>query len=227
MSKLSKGKPLVIFGLGQIAEMAWHCFTRDSEYEVVAFTADREFLGGLKTKFGLPVIPFNDIPVRFPPAVNKMFVAIAYGKLNQLRTNTVARVAEVGYSCVNYVSSKATVAGEIVPDSNCFILELNNIQPFSKIGSNVWLWSGNHVGHHAEIENNCFIASHAVISGSVKIGEYTFVGVNATIRDNVIVGARNVIGAGALILEDTEVSQVFLAQKAEASRVPSHRLRGI
>ncbi len=227
MSNTSSKKPLVIFGLGQIAEMAWHSFTHDSEYEVVAFTADREFLDKEDSKFGVPVVPFDRVTEDFPPLIYTMFVAIAYGKVNLQRTRTVARVTELGYTCANYVSSKAIVAGEIAPDSNCFILELNNIQPFAKIGRNVWLWSGNHVGHHAQIEDNCFIASHVVISGAVKIGAFTFIGVNATIRDNVAIGASNVIGAGALILNDSEASQVFLAEKTEASRVPSHRLRGI
>ena len=227
MSTPSNKKPLIIFGLGQIAEMAWHSFTHDSEYEVVAFAADRDYLGEESSKFGVPVVPFDSLAAQFPPESHKMFVAMAYGKVNQQRAQTVARVVEAGYTCANYVSSKALVAGEIAPDSNCFILELNNIQPFAKIGRNVWLWSGNHVGHHAQIEDNCFIASHVVISGAVKVGTFTFIGVNATIRDNVAIGASNVIGAGALILADTEASQVFLANKTEPSRVPSHRLRGI
>ena len=227
MSTPLNKKPLVIFGLGQIAEMAWHSFTHDSEYEVVAFTADREYFGDVNSKFGLPVVPFDAVTAQFPPASHKIFVAMAYGKVNQQRAQSVARVVEAGYLCANYVSSKALVSGEIAPDSNCYILELNNIQPFAKIGRNVWLWSGNHIGHHAYIEDNCFVASHVVISGAVKVGAFSFIGVNATIRDNVVIGASNVIGAGALILGDTEASQVYLANKTEPSRVPSHRLRGI
>jgi UDP-3-O-[3-hydroxymyristoyl] glucosamine N-acyltransferase len=106
-------------------------------------------------------------------------------------------------------------------------MELNNLQPFSRLGRNVWLWAGNHVGHHSVIEDNCFIASHAVVSGAVTVGESSFIGVNATIRDNVKIGKRNVIGAGVVILADTSDAQVFIGQKTEASRVPSHRLRGI
>ena len=48
---------------------------------------------------------------------------------------------------------------------NCFIFEDNTIQPFVKIGDDVVLWSGNHIGHHAEIGDHCFISSHVVISG--------------------------------------------------------------
>ena len=33
-------KPLVIFGGGEIAQLAYFYFSTDSEYEVVAFTVD-------------------------------------------------------------------------------------------------------------------------------------------------------------------------------------------
>ncbi len=218
--------PLVVFGAGQVAEVAWHCFEHDSPYEVVGFTVDPQYLGA-STLLGLPVLPYAEACVRWPAADHSMFVAIAYGRLNQARAGTVARVQADGYRCANYVSSKALVAGEIVPDSNTFVMELNNLQPFSRLGRNVWLWAGNHVGHHAVIEDDCFLASHVVVSGAVTVGASSFIGVNATIRDNVRIGARNVIGAGVVILADTRDAEVYIGPKTEASRVPSHRLRGI
>jgi hypothetical protein len=48
---------------------------------------------------------------------------------------------------------------------NAFILEDNTIQPFVRIGPNVTLWSGNHIGHHSTVEDHVFIASHVVVSG--------------------------------------------------------------
>ena len=33
-------KPLILFGAGDIAELAYFYFTNDSAYEVVAFTVD-------------------------------------------------------------------------------------------------------------------------------------------------------------------------------------------
>lgn len=215
-----------MFGAGQIAEVASWCFDNDSPYEVVAFTVDREYVAQTSL-LGRPVVPFDEVADRYSSADHAMFVAIAYGRLNQSRTQTVQRVRAAGYRCPNYISSRALIAGAVVPDSNTFVMELNNVQPFARLGSNVWLWAGNHIGHHSVIEDNCFLASHVVVSGSVRVGESSFIGVNATIRDNVTVGARNVIGAGVVILADTEPAQVFIGPKVEASRVPSHRLRGI
>lgn len=36
-------KKLVIFGLGEIAELACYYFTEDSDYQVVGFTVDEDY----------------------------------------------------------------------------------------------------------------------------------------------------------------------------------------
>ena len=56
-----------------------------------------------------------------------------------------------------------------------------------KIGNNVVLWSGNHIGHNTVIRDNCFIASHVVISGFCEIGENCFLGVNSTVINNITI----------------------------------------
>ena len=133
----------------------------------------------------------------------------------------------MGYRLASYVSSRATVFADLSHGDNCFILENNVIQPFARIGANVTLWSGNHIGHHAVIEDNAFLASHVVVSGGVRIGAACFVGVNVTIRDHLTIGERCVLGAGALVLEDLPAGSVVAPRGTEVSRVPSHRLRRI
>ncbi|MCP3726172.1 acetyltransferase [Paraburkholderia sp. CNPSo 3272] len=224
MAKSSK--PLVIFGAGQIAELAWFYFTHDSDFTPVAFVVDRDFIRENEL-LGLPVVPFDELSQRFPPDQVSAFVALSYAKVNAVRAAKFDAVRAAGYQCVSYVSSRATVFPDLQIGSNCFILEDNTIQPFSKIGDDVTLWSGNHIGHHSVVENHCFISSHVVVSGGVRIGAGTFVGVNSTIRDHVTIGERCIIGAGSLIDRDAEAEGVYTAAAAERSRVPSTRLRGI
>jgi UDP-3-O-[3-hydroxymyristoyl] glucosamine N-acyltransferase len=111
------------------------------------------------------------------------------------------------------VSSKCTFLSEHSVGDNCFILEDNTIQPFVKIGNNVTLWSGNHIGHDATIEDHCFLASQIVVSGRVRIGESCFIGVNATLRNSITIAPRTLIGAGAVIMKDTEEGGVYLAPR--------------
>ena len=135
--------------------------------------------------------------------------------MNRARRQVYELCKQKGYELISYVSSRADRAAEVELGDNVFVFENNVLQPFVRIGCNVILWSGNHIGHDATIEDHCFIASHAVISGHVTIGESSFVGVNATIRDGVNVAADCVIGAGALIMEDTERGGVYPVRGTE------------
>lgn len=217
---------LLIFGTGMIGEVAHYYFSHDSSYSVAAFTADRDHIQ-TSSFCGLPVIPFDEAKQTFSSDDTEMFIAVSYAKLNAVRRSKCEAATAMGYRLASYVSSKAYVPAGFAPGANCFILEDNTIQPFVKIGSNVTLWSGNHIGHHATIGDHCFIASHVVVSGGVVVGESCFIGVNATIRDHVTIGPRCVIGAGALILADAEAEGVYLGSATERSKVPSSRLRKI
>lgn len=217
---------LVIFGDGDIAELADFYFSNDSEFEVSAFTVDRAYLKRSEFR-GRPVVPFEEITETHPPDQFLFFAAISYAKLNSLRAERVAAAKSKGYRLASYLSSRATVFPGFELGENCFILEDNTIQPFAKIGSNVTLWSGNHIGHHSVIEDDVFVASHVVASGGVKIGRGSFVGVNVTIRDHVTIGERCILGAGALVLEDQPDFSVLAPRGTERAKVPSTRLRGI
>lgn len=219
-------KSLVIFGTGQIAELALFYFKAHTNYDVEALTVDAEYVDSTKS-FGLPVIPFETLPQSHPPGEFDLFVALSYAKLNGLRKSKFLAAKELGYHLPSYVSPNATVLNEGRLGENCFILEDNTIQPFVTIGDNVTLWSGNHIGHHAIIRDHVFLASQIVVSGGVEIGESCFIGVNATLRDGITIGDRCVIGAGSLLLADAAPEGIYSAPAAERSRVPSSRLRGI
>lgn len=217
-------KPLVIFGAGEIAEVAHFYFTHDARVPVAGFTVDADYLE--ETNFcGLPVVPFAQAQAVFPPSTNDLFVAMSYAKVNAVRAAKCAEAKAAGYRLASYLSSKASAWGGFELGENCFILESNTIQPFARIGCNVTLWSGNHIGHHATVGANCFITSHVVISGGVRVGDNAFIGVNSTVRDHVTIGARSVIGAGSLVLEDVPDDAVVAARGSERSKVPSYRLR--
>ncbi len=217
---------LVIFGSGEIAQLAHYYFTADSEYKVVGFTVDAQYL--TESRFcGLPVVPFEVVAEQFPPSENVFFVALSYSKLNALRREKYLAAKELGYQLVSYISSRATVLNDGRIGENCFIFEDNTIQPFVSIGNNVTLWSGNHIGHHSTVHDHTFIASHVVVSGGVVIGEQCFIGVNATLRDHITVGDRCVIGAGALLLGDAEPDGLYIGKATERAAIPSTKLRKI
>ncbi|WFU83850.1 acetyltransferase [Bradyrhizobium sp. CIAT3101] len=217
---------IVIFGTGEIAELADFYFSQDSRYEVAGFTVDAAFQKQSEFR-GRPVVAFEDVATKFAPESNDMFVAVSYAKINAVRAEKVAAVRAKGYRLATYLSSRATVFPGFEAKENCFILEDNTIQPFATVGANVTLWSGNHIGHHSTIEDDVFLASHVVVSGGVRIGQGSFVGVNVTIRDHVTIGKKCVLGAGALVLEDQPDFSVVAPRGTERSAVPSTRLRNL
>jgi sugar O-acyltransferase (sialic acid O-acetyltransferase NeuD family) len=203
---------LVVFGTGDIARLAHVYFTTDSSYDVVAFTVDRAYCDEKRFR-DLPLVPFDEVGKTYPPQSHAMFIAVSYARMNALRAEKYREAKDMGYVLASYVSSKCTFLSEHSVGDNCFILEDNTIQPFVKIGSNVTLWSGNHIGHDATIEDHCFLASQIVVSGRVRIGESCFIGVNATLRNSITVAPRTLIGAGAVIMKDTEEGGVYLAPR--------------
>lgn len=205
---------LVIFGAGDIARLAYYYFTRDSEHKVVAFTVDKQYLKG-DVFLGLPLLDFEEVVERYPPDTYKMFIALSYTKMNKVRAGKYYQAKELGYELVSYVSSKCSFLTDNPVGENCFVLEDNTIQPFVKIGNNVTLWSGNHIGHDSVIEDHCFITSHVVVSGHVHIHRYCFIGVNATLRNSITIAPETLIGAGAVIMKDTIEKGVYVPRRAE------------
>jgi sugar O-acyltransferase (sialic acid O-acetyltransferase NeuD family) len=205
---------VVLFGLGDFARVARVYLAEDSPHEVVAFTANERYIENGELD-GLPVVPFEGLVETHPPQQCSMFVAIGFSGVNRARREVYEQCKQLGYELITYVNSRATYWGELQIGDNCFVFEENVIQPNVRIGNDVILWSGNHIGHDSTIEDHVFIASHAVVSGNVTIGESSFVGVNATFRDAITVAPRCIIGAGALIMKDTAEGAVYSVRGTE------------
>jgi sugar O-acyltransferase (sialic acid O-acetyltransferase NeuD family) len=214
---------LVIFGAGDIARLAHYYFTRDSEHEVVAFTVDRQYCQG-DSFLELPLVPFEEVLKAYSPDEYKMFVALSYARMNKLREEKYGQAKQAGYELVSYVSSRCSFLTDHPVGDNCFILEDNTIQPFVRIGNDVTLWSGNHIGHDAIIEDHCFLASHIVVSGYVRIGNNCFIGVNATLRNSITISKETLIGAGAIIMSDTVEQGVYVPERARLSSKKSSEI---
>jgi len=215
---------VVVFGVSQWAELAHFYLTHDSPHEVVAFTIDRAYLESEKHK-GLPVVPFDEVHRHYPPNEFKMFIPMSFKKMNHIRAEKYAEAKQRGYELISYVSSKATMFPDFECGDNCFILEDNTIQPFVKIGNNVVMWSGNHIGHHSSIGNHVMITSHVVISGSCTIEDFCFFGVNAAVREETIVAHDTLVGMGVDILRDTKEFEVYKVAGADPADFRSDQLR--
>lgn len=204
---------VIIFGEGNVQEVAFFYLQRSEKYEVVAFTADSAWIKK-DVYLGLPIVPFEKVEQIYPPSEGyKMFVPLGYKRNNHLRAEKYYAAKEKGYKFITYIDPKATYYGTPVGE-NCFIFENNVIQPFTSIGNDTILWSGNHIGHHTKIGNHCFIASHVVVSGVSIVDDYTFIGVNATVGNGIKIASNNLIGAGSVITKSTEENAVYVPSRS-------------
>jgi sugar O-acyltransferase (sialic acid O-acetyltransferase NeuD family) len=219
---MNKHKKLIIVGDSAFAEIAYEYFSNDSDFTVVAFSVEKEFIKQ-DSLFELPLIPFEDIENTYSPTEYYVFVATVYTQLNRLRTRLVLEAKEKGYKLASYISSQAFVWKNVEIGEHCFIFENNVVQPFVKLGNNIILWSGNHIGHHSIVKNNCFISSHVVVSGFVEIGENNFLGVNTTISNNIKLAKDCWIGPGIVITKDTKEGELYKISSIEAAKVSTYR----
>ena len=213
-----KNKRLIIVGLGETADVAYKYFTKDSDFEVCAFSADKEFIN-IERKCGLPVIESEKLFEAYPPGIFLLFVAISSSRLSYDRARMYHKLKNQGYQFANYISSRAFVWDNVKIGENCFILKDNTLQPFVTIGNNVTLWSGNHIGHRSQVEEHCFITSHVAISGFCKIGSNTFMGVNSSVADNVTIAENNFITMGAVVNKNTKKDGIYIANPARNQKI--------
>tara|TARA_R100000808_G_C2148037_1_gene156093 strand:- start:1885 stop:2547 length:663 start_codon:yes stop_codon:yes gene_type:complete len=218
-------KDVIIFGTKDTAQLAKYYITTDpnyDDYNVVAFTADSDHIEA-PTFEGLPVVPFEEVEKTYSPDNFYLFAPLTGIKMNEVRKDVYNRGKAKGYKFMSYISSKATVFNNKIGE-NCFILEDNTLQPFTSIGNNVVMWSGNHIGHHGVIEDHVFFTSHVVMSGHCHIGERAWLGVNSTLRDGINIGEGTLIAMGSLITKDTQLDSFYMGSPAKLQTRKSYEV---
>lgn len=214
---------IVIYGNRAVALGMYHAFTGRPNYEVVAFTVDRESWQG--DQFcGLPVIPFDVIRNECPPETHKMFIAVGYVKNNTIRRDRFLTSREMGYRLPTFVSATAAVSSHTPIGDNCVVGNFTAISSTAKIGQNVWISDGCIIGEDVVVGDHCYLSGGVSVGGYSRIGSGSYLGIRATVRNKVSIGKECVIGAGALMLEDAEDGSVYMAKPATLLPIPSNKL---
>ncbi len=214
---------IIIFGIQDFAELAHYYLENDSEHDVAAFCVNEKYLPEEKTFKGLPIIAFENIKKHYPAGEYKFFAPMSPQRMNRIREEIYFAIKARGYELISYISSKATMFENKIGD-NCFILENNTIQPFTAIGNNVVMWSGNHIGHHCVIKDHVMFTSHVVLSGHCTVENYCTLGVNATIRDGIIIAEGTFVAMAASIIRNTEAWGLYKGNPAVKSEKSTKEL---
>ena len=205
---------VIIFGLGDMAKIAHYYLENDSEHKVVAFCVNRNSLPVKKIFLDLPIVVYEEVEKKYSKNIYKFFAPLPSEKMNTVREEVYYSIKEKGYKMISYISSKAVMYNSEIGE-NCFIQAGNILHPFTKIGNNVMLWSGNLVGHHGEIKDHVTFASHVAMAGNCVIGENSYLGTNSTIRDGITLAKGTLVGLATAITKNTEEWSVYLGNPAK------------
>ena len=217
-------KPLIIFGLRDLAELAFEYFTHDSDFEVVAFTVHEAYLPESRVFCSLPVVPFEHIEDLYPADRHHFFAALSYQQMNRQRERIVQAFKAKGFRPASYISSHCFRWHNCKFGEHVFIFEDNTLQPFVEIGNNVILWSGNHIGHSSVIGDHTFISSHVVVSGFCRVGSHCFIGVNSTLANDTEIGDNCWVSQGSIMSGKVPAHQLVRSDRSPMIPLDEERL---
>lgn len=205
-------KKIIIFGIKDFASLAHFYIRNDSSDLVEAFTVSKEFMPENAWFEDKPIVEFEYLKDIYPPEEYILFAPMAD---NKIREKIYLAGKKIGYSFYSYLSSHATIWPGAEIGDNTFLLEGNNLQPYTTIGNNCVLWSNNHLGHHSKIGDHVSFTSEVCMSGHCEIGDYSYLGVNSTIRDGIKLAEGTIVGMSACVTKDTEAWSTYIGVPAK------------
>lgn len=213
---------VVIFGIGRGADTAYRYLSRDPRHELAGFTVDAAY----RTRdelHGLPVVDYATLASRFPPGAHELFIPLGFQRMNRLRAERYADAKRLGYRCATYVHPNVRATEPPDLGENCFVLDGTLFDLDVRVGNDVTIWSGCHLGDRSTVGDHTWIASDASLAGDVTVGERCFLGVNCTISNGVRLGEGTFVGAQVLVSKDTAPGTVLVAPGATAVPLDSER----
>lgn len=206
--KEKKMKKIIIFGLSDLGRLLLWYLKKDTNREVVAFTAHREYIDC--DKFcGLPVEDFETIESKYSVKNYEILIAIGNRKMNNIRKNIFINSKNKGYSIASYIHSTVSLNSANVGEGN-IILENCLLYPYSQIGDGNLLWDNVVINHDCKCGNFNTFAGSTDLNGYVKIGDNCFFGKKSIIKEHIRIADYSLIGAGAFCQVNTSKYDVIV-----------------
>lgn len=189
-----------------MAKVAQHYFSRENQYRVAGFTANKEFMAR-DTFCGLNVHPFEGLAATHPPSEYDLFIAIGPSKMNSVREEKLLQAKELGYRLASFISSNAVCESPV--GENSFIADFAVVQPFVEMGSNNFVWEHALVANESVIGSHCYIAPRATLSSYSSLGDNCVLGTASVVKTRVSVAAYSLIGAACYVSRNTNAYSVY------------------
>ena len=214
---------LIIYGVGEFAKLVRYYFEYETEYKVVAYCLDEQYIENDMFD-NLPVVGFDLLEDEYSNTSHKVFIAVGYKNM-RVRKLLFEKVQEKNYTMASFISKNVLRDPSVKIGENCFVLQGAILEPFCEIEDNTYINSGVTVCHHAKVSKHCFIAAKALIGGYVRIGENSFLGFSSVVLQKLSLSAETLLGAGAICVRDTTPHGMYLGSPAKY--IKTHKKFGI
>lgn len=203
---------VIIYGIGPFAELLYNYLTNSSEYEVIAFCADTEYI--TKNELcNLPIIAFEKIENIYNPKYYKMLVAVGYSKMRN-RKLMFEKAKAKNYSFINYIHPSVIKHDFIIGENN-IILAGCIIEPNVIIGNNNVIWSMTLLGHDCKLGSHNYISAKCLIAGHIIIKDLCFIGNGSNMINGLIIEDESYLVAGTNIRKNTKPFGMYIGNPAK------------
>jgi acetyltransferase-like isoleucine patch superfamily enzyme len=199
-------KKLVIFGADIMAKIVYNYFSRDSDYDVVAFTVDEKYRNNA-SYLELPLVSFENIDILYPPEEYFLFIAIGTSKMNDYRELKYNQAKSKKYILASYISPFAICDSKI--GDNSIVADMAIIRPFIKIGNNNYFWEQCFIAGDSVIGNNCSFSAKSAVSTFAQIEDNVILGTGSVVNTRVKVARKTLAGASTYISSNTKENGVY------------------
>lgn len=199
-------KSLIIFGNSSMAKIAHYYFSRDSDYQVVAFAVDSPY-NNQGRMCGLEVFDFERLEETHPPSDHHLFVAIGPSRMNALREQKYLEAKGKGYRLPSYVSPRAVCASAL--GENSFVADMAVINPFVTIGHDNYFYEGAICSNDSIIGDHCYFSPRSYVGTFCQVRDNSILGAGSVLKSGVIVARQTLVGASAYISTHTEEKGVY------------------
>jgi acetyltransferase-like isoleucine patch superfamily enzyme len=210
---------LQLFGAGKIAQtvsyycLKWQLFNINGYWVDSGFMPDTQYLSH-------PVQEFDGKQHQQA----KFFLALGYQDLNNLRASKLKQLNAIGIETVSIINPD--IQGDIETGCNCLVIPgCEHIEPFVRLGNNVFIWNNASISHFVTIDDDCWISNGVIIGGSSHIGQGSFIGLGSIVNHGINIGKNCLIGSGAIISKDLPDNSVILPNASKLSAMTSDRAK--
>ena len=216
-------KRVIVYGTGGYGEIFYHEACLFGAIEIAAFTVDRLYMDA--SEFcGLPVIPFEDVKMVYPPEAYEMMVLTSPKRI-RTRKEMYLKAKALGYNLANYVSPRAIIEPGVQMGDNNIIFADAFIGHHTVLGNDNIIRQKVYLGHQSEMMDHNIIVAGCTLGGCSRIGNLSFFGLGMVGRDKVKYGDEVFVGLGSVVTKDVEDYATVIGCPAKA--VSYHKETGI